>query len=74
MEELIQGSPPPAMRLHHFIEIEPVLDFEALAEIMDAKIIDGSAIEIDESKLEPGQQWMERDFKPNGNGGFQRQV
>jgi hopanoid biosynthesis associated RND transporter like protein HpnN len=29
-QELIQGSPSPAMRLHHFIEVEPVLDFEAL--------------------------------------------
>jgi hopanoid biosynthesis associated RND transporter like protein HpnN len=29
-QELIQGSPPPAMQLHHFIEIQPVLDFEAL--------------------------------------------
>jgi hopanoid biosynthesis associated RND transporter like protein HpnN len=29
-QELIQGSPSPASRLHHFIEIEPVLDFEAL--------------------------------------------
>src|SRR3984885_4879112 len=29
-QELIQGSPSPAMRLHHFIEVEPVLDFDAL--------------------------------------------
>jgi uncharacterized protein len=29
-QELIQGSPSPASRLHHFIEIEPVLDFGAL--------------------------------------------
>jgi uncharacterized protein len=29
-QELIQGSPSPATRLHHFIEVEPVLDFEAL--------------------------------------------
>jgi uncharacterized protein len=29
-QELIQGSPPPAMQLHHFIEVQPVLDFEAL--------------------------------------------
>jgi hypothetical protein len=29
-QELIQGSPPPAVQLHHFIEIQPVLDFEAL--------------------------------------------
>jgi hypothetical protein len=29
-QELIQGSSSPASRLHHFIEIEPVLDFEAL--------------------------------------------
>src|SRR5580693_4709793 len=29
-QELIQGSPSPASRLHHFIEVEPVLDFEAL--------------------------------------------
>jgi uncharacterized protein len=29
-QEQIQGSPSPAMRLHHFIEVEPVLDFEAL--------------------------------------------
>jgi uncharacterized protein len=29
-DELIQGSASPASRLHHFIEVEPVLDFEAL--------------------------------------------
>jgi hopanoid biosynthesis associated RND transporter like protein HpnN len=29
-QELIQGSPSSAMRLHHFIEVQPVLDFEAL--------------------------------------------
>ncbi len=29
-QELIQGSPPPPMQLHHFIEVQPVLDFEAL--------------------------------------------
>ena len=29
-QELLQGAPSPATRLHHFIEVEPVLDFEAL--------------------------------------------
>src|ERR1700733_13324883 len=29
-QELAQGAPSPAMRLHHFIEVEPILDFEAL--------------------------------------------
>jgi uncharacterized protein len=29
-QELMQGASSPAMRLHHFIEVEPVLDFEAL--------------------------------------------
>jgi uncharacterized protein len=29
-QELIQGSPSSASRLHHFIEVEPVLDFRAL--------------------------------------------
>jgi hypothetical protein len=29
-QELIMGPPSPASRLHHFIEVEPVLDFEAL--------------------------------------------
>jgi hopanoid biosynthesis associated RND transporter like protein HpnN len=29
-QELIQGSPPPAIQLRHFIEVQPVLDFQAL--------------------------------------------
>jgi hypothetical protein len=37
-------------------------------------IIDGTEIEIDPSKLEPGTPWTARDFNPHANTGFQRQV
>jgi hypothetical protein len=28
-------------------------------------IIEGSGVEIDETQLEPGEQWTKRDFKPS---------
>ena len=44
------------------------------AAMMGGWIIDGTEIEIDQSKLETGMQWTARDFNPNATVGFQRQV
>ena len=34
------------------------------AEIMRGKVIDDTAVEIDESQLEPGEEWTPIDFNP----------
>ncbi len=44
------------------------------AKMMGGSIIEGSALEIDETQLENGEQWTPRDFVPNRHTGFQRQV
>jgi hypothetical protein len=40
------------------------------AAMMGGWIIDGTEIEIDSSKLEPGMQWTARDFNPNAAVGL----
>jgi hypothetical protein len=44
------------------------------AEIMGGWIIKGTEVEIDESQLEPGEEWTPRDFNPRLLGGFQTRV
>ncbi|MDO9295949.1 hypothetical protein [Bradyrhizobium sp.] len=44
------------------------------ATMMGGRIIDGTEVEIDRSKLEPGTEWTVRDFDPYATVGFQRQV
>jgi hypothetical protein len=44
------------------------------AAMMGGWIIEGSAVEIDTSQLEPGEQWTPREFNPHATHGFQRQV
>ncbi len=34
------------------------------AEIMKGKVIENTAVEIDETRLEPGEKWTPRDFRP----------
>jgi len=38
------------------------------AEMMHGQILEDTAIEIEESQLEPGQQWTERRFNANPSG------
>ncbi|MFZ3181351.1 MAG: hypothetical protein WA156_14345 [Methylocystis silviterrae] len=44
------------------------------AAIMGGRIIEDSAVEIDASQLEPGEQWTAREFNPYVTQGFQTQV
>ncbi len=41
---------------------------------MGGEILEGSAVEIDASRLEPGEEWTPRDFNPRERVGFQTQV
>ncbi len=34
------------------------------AKIMRGEVIENTAVEIDETQLEPGEKWTPRDFKP----------
>jgi hypothetical protein len=42
--------------------------------MMGGWIVEGSAVEIDASQLEAGEQWTPRDFILNPRVGFQTQV
>jgi hypothetical protein len=44
------------------------------AEMMRGQIVENTAVEIDESQLEKGEQWTERGFSPQPRTGFQQQV
>jgi len=44
------------------------------AEAWNLVVIEGSAIEIDDSSLEPGEQWTRRGFDPDATSGLQTQV
>ncbi len=44
------------------------------AETMRGEIIPDGAIQIDESDLEPGEQWTRTGYAPSQSGGFQKQV
>lgn len=40
-------------------------------EVMGGRAVEGSAIEIDASQLEPGEEWTARNFNPKARSGFQ---
>lgn len=44
------------------------------AELAKVTIISDTAVEIDASDLEPGEQWTARDFSPSARRGFQTYV
>ena len=44
------------------------------AEIMKGTIIENTGIEIEASRLEPGQEWTPRGFRPDALRGFQTLV
>jgi hypothetical protein len=44
------------------------------AEMMQGNVLENTAIEIDESQLEHGQQWTEKNFNPTPRIGFQTRV
>ena len=44
------------------------------AEMMGGWVIEESAVEIESSQLEAGEQWTPRDFNPRVSQGFQAQV
>ena len=44
------------------------------AKRLNALVVESSAEEIDDTDLEPGEEWTRRDFDPNRTVGFQRQV
>ena len=41
---------------------------------MRGDILENTAVEIDVSRLEPGEEWTPRDFNPLERTGFQTQV
>lgn len=44
------------------------------AEIMKGTIIQDTGVEMEASKLEPGQEWTPRGFRPDALQGFQTRV
>ena len=44
------------------------------AKKMGGEIVVGTAVDIDASQLEPGEEWTPRNFNPNPRSGFQTQV
>jgi hypothetical protein len=44
------------------------------AERVNGLVLEDTALEIDESALEDGEQWTVRDFNPHATKGFPRQV
>lgn len=44
------------------------------ADRMSGWVIEESAVEIDDTQLEKGEQWTERGFEPHRGIGFQKQV
>jgi hypothetical protein len=41
---------------------------------MRGDILENTAVEIDASQLEPGEEWTPRDFNPHQRIGFQTRV
>ena len=44
------------------------------AHMMGGDIVDGTAVEIEDSQLEDGMQWTARGFDPHAATGFQQRV